>query len=68
LTGKTVKLSDSDGTVRLVVPLRDGGIATVLAGRDFALDADLAARIERLCGEGSVSLAAQEPPKLALVS
>jgi DNA polymerase-3 subunit alpha len=53
--------------VRLVVPLRDGGIATVLAGRDFALDADLAARIERLCGEGSVSLAAQEPPKLALV-
>jgi DNA polymerase-3 subunit alpha len=58
---------NGNGTVRLVVPLRDGGIATVLAGRDFALDADLAARIERLCGEGSVSLAAQEPPKLALV-
>jgi DNA polymerase-3 subunit alpha len=37
-------------------------------GRDFALDSELAARIERLTGEGSVELSAQEPPRLALVS
>ena len=37
------------------------------AGRDYALDAELAARIERVAGEGSVDLSAQEPPKLALV-
>ena len=37
----------------------------VEAGLD--LDAELAARIERITGEGSVDLSAQEPPKLALV-
>ena len=55
------------GTVRLVVPLSGGGDATVLAGRDFTLDAELAARIERIAGNGKVELSAQEPPKLALV-
>jgi DNA polymerase-3 subunit alpha len=57
-----------NGSVRLTVQLQAGGSATILAGRNFALDADLAARIERICGEGSVDLSAQEPPKLALVS
>ena len=44
-----------------------GGEATLVAGRDFLLDAELAARIERISGEGSVDLSIQEPPKLALV-
>jgi len=49
------------------VPLANGGRALVLAGRDFALDGELAARIARITGEGTVDLGAQEPPKLALV-
>lgn len=56
-----------NGVVRLLVPLAKGGEAVLLAGRDFALDAELAARIERIAGEGAVELSAQEPPKLALV-
>ena len=56
-----------NGTVRFAVPLADGGQATILAGREFSLDAEIAARIERIAGEGSVELSAQEPPKLALV-
>lgn len=56
-----------NGIVRLNLRLRYGGEAAVIAGRDFALDAELAARIERIVGEGNVDLSAQEPPKLALV-
>ena len=55
------------GLVRFIVPLANGGEAAVLAGRDFALDSELAARIERIAGEGYVNLSAQEPPRLALV-
>jgi DNA polymerase-3 subunit alpha len=55
------------GTVRLHLPLAHGGEASVLAGRDFSLDAELAARIERIAGEGAADLSVQEPPKLALV-
>ena len=55
------------GLVRLFLPLLSGGEAIVIAGRDFALDAELQARIERITGEGSVDLSVQEPPKLALV-
>jgi DNA polymerase-3 subunit alpha len=57
----------SNGFIRFLVPMASGGEAVVIAGRDFALDAELAARIERISGEGSVELSAQEPPKLALV-
>jgi DNA polymerase-3 subunit alpha len=57
-----------NGTVRLHVPLAEGGEAVVLAGRDFNLDAEVAERIERITGEGSVDLSVQDPPKLALVS
>jgi DNA polymerase-3 subunit alpha len=57
----------STGLLRFIVPRSGGGEAIVLAGRDFALDAELAARIERISGEGSVDLSVQEPPKLALV-
>jgi len=55
------------GIVRLCLPLSNKGQAIVIAGRDFALDGELQARIERIAGEGSVDLSVQEPPKLALV-
>ncbi|HEX8840775.1 MAG TPA: DNA polymerase III subunit alpha [Sphingomicrobium sp.] len=63
------ELSDArggNGAVRFLVPIT-GGEAVIIAGRDFALDAEIASRIERITGEGSVDLSAQEPPKLALV-
>jgi DNA polymerase-3 subunit alpha len=64
----------------LVAPLKGGrgelrlkvtgaaGSADVRLGRDFRLDAELAARIERLPGIARVGLRAAEPPRLALVS
>jgi DNA polymerase-3 subunit alpha len=55
------------GIVRVILPLSGGGEAVVVAGRDFSLDAELRARIERISGEGSVDISVQEPPKLALV-
>jgi DNA polymerase-3 subunit alpha len=55
------------GSIRFIVARESGGEATILLGRDYILDAELAARIERITGEGSVDLAVQEPPKLALV-
>ena len=55
-----------NGKVTFVVPIGAGGSAAVLAGRDFVLDGELAARIEMITGEGSVDLSTQEP-KLALV-
>jgi DNA polymerase-3 subunit alpha len=57
----------SNGLVRFIVPMFSGGEAVIVAGRDYALDAEIAARIERISGEGSVDLSVQEPPKLALV-
>ena len=57
----------SNGLLRFIVATTAGGEATVVAGRDYALDAELAARIERISGEGSVDLSVLEPPKLALV-
>ena len=57
----------SNGLLRLIVPIASGGEASIIAGRDYALDAELAARIERVAGEGSVDLSVQEPPRLALV-
>jgi DNA polymerase-3 subunit alpha len=56
-----------NGLLRLVLPLAAGGEAVVVAGRDFALDGELVARLERITGDGSVDLSVQEPPKLALV-
>ena len=43
-----------NGIVRVTLPLADGRRATFLLGQDFALDADLAMRLERLLGEGRV--------------
>jgi DNA polymerase-3 subunit alpha len=56
-----------NGLVRFIVPTAAGGEAVIIAGRDFALDAELAAQIERLAGECSVDLSVQEPPRLSLV-
>jgi DNA polymerase-3 subunit alpha len=50
-----------------MLTLGDGREAVLVAGRDFALDAEIAARIERVAGEGSVDLSVQEP-KLSLVA
>jgi DNA polymerase-3 subunit alpha len=49
------------------VPISEGREAVLLVGRDFQLDAELAARLERIAGEGSVTLSVHEPPRLALV-
>jgi DNA polymerase-3 subunit alpha len=56
-----------NGSVRAVLPVSDGREATLLLGREFVLDADLAARLTRILGEGAVELSAVEPPRLALV-
>ena len=56
-----------NGQLRLRAKL-DTGEASVVLGRDFLLDAELAARIERLDGVTSVRLSVAEPPRLALVS
>jgi DNA polymerase-3 subunit alpha len=59
-------VSDSrggNGQLRLRTPE-----AQIVLGRDFMLDAELAARIERLQGIVSVRLAVAEAPRLALVS
>jgi len=56
-----------NGSVRVVTPISGGRQATLLLGREFALDADIAARLARLLGEGAVELTAVEPPRLALV-
>jgi len=56
-----------NGMVRATLAVSEGREATLLLGRDFNLDADLAARLTRILGEGSVELTAQEPPRLALV-
>jgi DNA polymerase-3 subunit alpha len=67
LSAELSRSRGGNGTVRLSLTLAGGGQAMVVAGRDFVLDAELADRIERITGEGSVDLSVQEPPKLALV-
>ena len=57
---------DGRGEVRAVAPLAGGGEATVLLGRDFLLDAELATAIEALHGVASVALKTSET-RLALV-
>jgi DNA polymerase-3 subunit alpha len=45
-----------------------GGEAEVVLGRDFLVDAEVAARVERIPGVTAARLAVAEPPRLALVS
>jgi DNA polymerase-3 subunit alpha len=66
IVGELAGARGGNGKVTLTVPLANGGEAEIVAGRDFALDADMAARIERIAGEGRVELSTQQP-KLALV-
>jgi DNA polymerase-3 subunit alpha len=54
------------GEVRAVAPLADGSMATLLLGRDYLLDAELAGAIEALHGVASVTLKTSET-RLALV-
>jgi DNA polymerase-3 subunit alpha len=56
-----------NGELRLRTRLDGSGEAEVVLGRDFALDAELAARIERVPGVTAVRLSAAAPPRLALV-
>jgi DNA polymerase-3 subunit alpha len=55
------------GQLRLKARL-EGGEAELVLGRDFNVDAELAACIERLDGVLAVRLSVVEPPRLALVS
>ena len=56
------------GSGQVQVEVIDGPrTASLLLGRDFDLDAELAARIERIAGPGSVTLTVVAPPQLALV-
>jgi DNA polymerase III subunit alpha len=55
------------GELRLRLRLGDGEAALVV-GRDFLLDAELAARIERVAGVTAVRLSVAPAPRLALVS
>ncbi len=56
------------GELVLDALLADGRRARVRLGRDLMLDAELAARIERVPGISAVRLATADPPRLALVS
>ena len=56
------------GEVRLSVRLDDGRRARVSLGRNFLLDAELAARLERVPGVTSIALSSDERQALALAS
>ncbi|QDZ07600.1 DNA polymerase III subunit alpha [Sphingomonas panacisoli] len=55
------------GEARLTVALSDGRTATLLLGRDFLLDAELADRIASLPGVTRAEIAIAAPQRLALV-
>jgi DNA polymerase-3 subunit alpha len=56
------------GSGQVLAEIDDGTrSATLLLGRDFDLDAELAARIERIVGSACVRLGVIAPPQLALV-
>ncbi|HUG45582.1 MAG TPA: DNA polymerase III subunit alpha [Sphingomicrobium sp.] len=67
VAGELGQCRGGSDVVRLILPLSGGGEAQLLAGRDFALDVEVAARVERIAGEGAVELSVREPPRLALV-
>ena len=67
LAAATLAERGGHGELRLRVKLEDGEAELVL-GRDFRLDAELAARLERIDGVVAVRLAVAPQPRLALVS
>ncbi len=68
IANELAKAKGGTGIVRFRVTLSGDRKAQLLAGRDFTLDADLAARIERLLGPDTVELSVQAPPQLAIVA
>ena len=56
-----------NGELRLRARLANG-TANLILGRDFNLDAELAARVERIEGGTAVRRSVATPPRLALVS
>ena len=56
------------GQLRLTRRARGAGDADLVLGRDFLLDAETAARVERIEGVLAVRLSVAEAPRLALVS
>jgi DNA polymerase-3 subunit alpha len=56
-----------NGQLRLIASFA-GGEAELVLGRDFVVDAELAARLERIPGVRAVRLSVAEAPRLALVS
>ena len=52
------------GLVRLITRLADGREAVLLLGKNYLLDAELVARLERITGEGTVSIDVAEPLRL----
>jgi DNA polymerase-3 subunit alpha len=67
LSATVAGLRGGRGELVVILPIAFGE-AKLRLGRDFALDAELAARIEALPGVVSVKLGAAESPRLALVS
>jgi DNA polymerase-3 subunit alpha len=68
IANELAKAKGGTGIVRFRVTLSGDRKVQLLAGRDFTLDADLAARIERLLGPDTVELSVQTPPQLAIVA
>lgn len=64
IAAELARAAGGTGFVRLVTALEDGREAVMLLGRNFTLDAELVARLERLSGEGSVTIGVQEPMRL----
>ncbi len=58
------KAAGGTGFVRLVTRLANGREAVLLLGKNYALDAELVARLERHTGAGSIALDAAEPMRL----
>ena len=67
LAAEAAEAHGGTGQLRLKARL-DGGEAELVLGRDFSVDAELAARIERIDGVTAVRLSVAEAPRLALVS
>ena len=67
LAAETAEAHGGTGQLLLTTRLAIGEAHLVL-GRDFVVDAELAARLERIPGVTAVRLAVAEAPRLALVS
>ena len=55
------------GELHIFARLPEGGYAHLLAGRDFLVDAEMVAQMEKLPGVAAARLGSIEAPRLALV-